>query len=839
MKNILGILLAALLCLALVACDSGDVNWDDEEETTEEVVVTKETEEAKETTEETTSAVEQKPEKELLIRLLQNEIYGLGVNNSAYVPEIKVYTDGTFTFYCNLYHGMITYTGKWEKQIADNADTYFFTVEAWVPADGAPIAVTSADLPVPLFSLTHKAEQRIAQFHIDNNAYFGMTENNAYFDIVGGDVFAAVGSQVMTNGEVMGIFVSKFDQSDGTMYSYADVTHDGYVEMFAVKQDGYACEFDVYTLDKGTPKLIYEGFVDNTTNGLRYYNLYTENLFEYILCAGFYYRQGSPLFYYNIFSLDENGNEIMFAKNEYNADQAVIENEDEILSEIRHEFDVYTTNSNCPIIGERNGDVYPGAWEYSRFMKYPEIFEGMGYVIQSPGFRVGKYSYTVEDGKATLVDYNYVGITDETEAVVPLEIDGYPVVAITNGVFGGHFRLKSIEIHENVVSIEEKSFDGCYGLEYIKCPASTAAEEYANAHGIAVKYIERLSASDEADVTEPEVIAPEATVWDDVKFDNELTSGDFRIGIAHGKVMILDYYGSDSDIVVPDTLEGYPVRAIGEEAFYHHKFVKSITLPEGVEYLGKSAFSSCYNAESINIPESVTHIGEMAFYSCEALKSIVVPSSVKVVGSHAFKFCHSVESLVISNGVEVIGEHAFANMNLLTSVEIPESVKVIETYAFATGGYSEIHIPGNVREIGEMVFFECSKLKNITVDAENKYFSADENGVLYNKDMTALVAFPSQLVTYTAPESVTEIPAYFFMQATALENVVLHAGITSIGDYAFRSCGALTEVTVYGNPAVGNFIFSSCDKLAAVKCSAGTYVESQAKAKGINVEYIG
>ena len=445
----------------------------------------------------------------------------------------------------------------------------------------------------------------------------------------------------------------------------------------------------------------------------------------------------------------------------------------------------------------------------------------------------------MEDGKATLVDYNYVGITDETEAVVPLEIDGYPVVAITKGVFGGHFLLKSIEIHENVVSIEEKSFDGCYDLEYIKCPASTAAEEYANAHGIAVQYIERLSTSDEPDVTEKEVITPEVTVWDDVKLETELTSGDFRIGIVSGKVMILDYYGSDSDIVVPDMLEGYPVRAIGEEAFYHHKFIKSITLPEGVEYLGKSAFANSYNVESINIPASVTHIGEMAFYSCEALKSIVIPSSVKVVGSHAFKFCSSVESLVISNGVEVISEHAFTNMPKLTSVEIPESVKVIGDYAFATCGYSEIHIPKNVREIGEMVFFECSKLQNITVDADNEHFATDENGVLYNKDMTKLVAFPNLLATYTVPESVTEIPAYFFMQATALQSIVLHAGITSIGDYAFRSCYELTEVTVYGNPTVGDYIFSSCEKLAAVKCAAGTYVESQAKAKGFNVEYIG
>lgn len=840
MKKLLSILLAVLLCLALVACDSGDVDWDDEE-TTNEVVTTeeiRETEVATEATTQTMAEAQVKPANELLIRLLQNELYGLGVNNSAYVPEIKVYADGTFTFYCNLYYGMITYSGKWEKQTADNADTYFFTVDAWIPLDEEPVAVTSADLPVNLFTLTQKHGQRIAQFNINSSAYFGMTYNNAYFDIVGGDVFATV-EQKKTNGEVMGTFVSKFNQNDGTMYSFADVTHDGYVEMFATKQDGYACEFQVYTLDGNTPKLIYEGFSDNTTNGLRYYHLYSENLDEYILCAGFYYRQGSPLFYYYIFSLDEDGNEIMYAKNEYDAGKAVLENEEEILSEIRNEFNVYTSNLNGSIIGEQNGDVYPGAWEYSRFMKYTEIFDGQGISIKCSGLRVGKYSYTVEDGKATLVDYNYVGLTDETEAVVPREIDGYPVVAIERGVFEGHYRLKSIEIHENVLSIAEKAFDGCSSLEYIKCAASTAAEEYANAHGIAVKYIERLSSSDDEVTKETVEIAPTPVVWDDVTFENEYTSGDYRVGVADGKIMILDYYGSDSDIVVPDTIDGYPVLALGKEAFYYHKFITTVTLPEGLEYIGESAFANCYNVGSLNIPNSVTHIGQMAFYCCESLKSVVIPSSVKVVGSHAFKLCYGVESLVISNGVEVIGDNAFANMNKLTSVEIPESVKSIGEYAFATSGYSEIHIPKNVSEIGIMVFFECSKLEKITVDAENKHFTTDENGVLYNKDMTKLVAFPNQLVSYTVPESVTEIPEYFFIQATALEKVELHAGITHIGSYAFRSCGALVEVTIHGNPTVGDFIFSGCEKLAVVKCAAGTYVESQAKAKGFNVEYIG
>lgn len=845
MKKFLSVIIAAVFLLALVACDNDDAERKDGEGTTGAAVSIGDPVKTEKTdkTDETTAAVDKKPQSELLVTLLQNELYGLGVNNGAYIPEINVYNDRTFKFYCNLYYGIITYAGKWEKQSAGGEDKYSFTVENQIPAEGGPIAVTSADLPVPVFSLTHKSGQCIMQFNIGANAYFGMTENDAYFDIIDGDLLATVSTQKMTNGEVMGIFASKFEQNNGTIYSYADITHDGYLDMFAVKQDDNACKSEVYTLDNGEPKLIHTGYSANTTNGLCYYNLYTEDGFEYIIRAGFYYRQGVPLFYYNIFSLDANGNEIMFAKNVYDAAESRLENEEEILEEIEHEFDVYCAYSDCPIIDIDDTNIYPSGWSYSKFMKYPEIFEGARQLRHPDALRVGKYSYTVADGKATLVAYNTAGITDETDAVVPLEIDGHPVVAITKDVFVGQYSLESVEIRENVISIEEGSFDGCNHLKYIKCPASTAAEAYAIAHGIEVKYIERLSPYDKPDAENPADVAKKVTDWDDVKIEKEILCGDYMIGIVNGEVIILDYYGmvkynKVKDIVVPDTFEGCPVRAIGEEAFEDQEYIKSIKLPEGIEYIGEGAFNSCYRAESINIPDSVIHIDKLAFYRCESLKSIVIPDSVKIVGSHAFSFCDNVESLVISDGVEVIGDNAFSGLGKLTSVEIPKSVKTIGEYAFSACGFSEFHMPSSVMEIGKYALSECGNLKRITVDEKNKYYTADENGVLYNKDMTKLVAFPSQLVSYTVPESVTEIPEGFFMSATALKSVVLHAGIVSIGDYAFRSCGELTEVTVYGNPAVGNQLFNSCAKLAAVKCAAGTYIESQAKAKGINVEYI-
>ena len=55
---------------------------------------------------------------------------------------------------------------------------------------------------------------------------------------------------------------------------------------------------------------------------------------------------------------------------------------------------------------------------------------------------------------------------------------------------------------------------------------------------------------------------------------------------------------------------------------------------------------------------------------------------------------------------------------------------------------SNITIGSGLTTIGEGVFWECRFLTNITVDPNNKNFSS-ENGVLFNKDKSELVAYPA------------------------------------------------------------------------------------------------
>lgn len=96
------------------------------------------------------------------------------------------------------------------------------------------------------------------------------------------------------------------------------------------------------------------------------------------------------------------------------------------------------------------------------------------------------------------------------------------------------------------------------------------------------------------------------------------------------------------DLVIPATYNGIPVKEIGEKAFYYHgsgqgskfrPYVKSVTLPEGLEKIGASSFSLT-DITSLTIPSTVTFIGEYAFSYCD-LVSVVIPKTV-TLSSHTF-----------------------------------------------------------------------------------------------------------------------------------------------------------------------------------------------------------
>ena len=89
------------------------------------------------------------------------------------------------------------------------------------------------------------------------------------------------------------------------------------------------------------------------------------------------------------------------------------------------------------------------------------------------------------------------------------------------------------------------------------------------------------------------------------------------------------------EIVIPDTIDGYPVTEIQTDAFYGCTQLKKVTLPANLKKIGNSAFYMCEGLKEIVIPDGTEKIDEFAFYFCSNLTEITIPASVEYIGSDA------------------------------------------------------------------------------------------------------------------------------------------------------------------------------------------------------------
>ncbi len=203
----------------------------------------------------------------------------------------------------------------------------------------------------------------------------------------------------------------------------------------------------------------------------------------------------------------------------------------------------------------------------------------------------------------------------------------------------------------------------------------------------------------------------------------------------------------------------------------------------------------------VNIPDSivadgktyrVTAIADRAFNVCSNLTSLRLPTGLRTIGNAAFSACTSLGYVNMPEGVESIGEAAFYGCSALITMRIPASVKLIGNEAFA----------------------RCTRLERFIVDEQNSHYAAPD-GVLYNKTVTTLVAYPNAKgSTYSLPATVGEIGPWAFMGCTKVERLVMSNALTTIGDAAFLGCSALSHIELPESlTSIGRWAFAECAAL--------------------------
>ena len=174
-------------------------------------------------------------------------------------------------------------------------------------------------------------------------------------------------------------------------------------------------------------------------------------------------------------------------------------------------------------------------------------------------------------------------------------------------------------------------------------------------------------------------------------------------------VVITKYESGDEKhaLVIPETLDGKTVVAIGEKAFRTCNAITSVTIPATVETIGAYAFEGCQLLTAINIPATVKTIGECAFGGCTAVTALTIAegSTISVIESFTFQGCTSLASVTIPAHVKTVKQGAFIGCAALAEITIADGVEVIEKQAFQNcTALATLTLPNSLTEIGDQAF---------------------------------------------------------------------------------------------------------------------------------------
>ena len=121
--------------------------------------------------------------------------------------------------------------------------------------------------------------------------------------------------------------------------------------------------------------------------------------------------------------------------------------------------------------------------------------------------------------------------------------------------------------------------------------------------------------------------------------------------INNNQVKIIRVYGTASYIVLPDTIDGYPVTSVAPYCFSARKrsedtdvlstVIRNDSLDTDEDIIAGEII------ESVTFPDTVTSIGNYIFYGCKNLKEIKFSDRLKDIGSGAFTGCGAVRHLEV------------------------------------------------------------------------------------------------------------------------------------------------------------------------------------------------
>ena len=118
-------------------------------------------------------------------------------------------------------------------------------------------------------------------------------------------------------------------------------------------------------------------------------------------------------------------------------------------------------------------------------------------------------------------------------------------------------------------------------------------------------------------------------------------------------------------VLIPETLGGYTVTALGDGACGGSTVIEEIILPDTITMIGSLCFAYSNSLRKIQFSKKLSTVSDGAFYHCEGLWTIALPDGVKTIGNNVFGRCTSLTAVTLPDTIKSIGKNVFPDTGLI------------------------------------------------------------------------------------------------------------------------------------------------------------------------------
>ncbi len=218
-------------------------------------------------------------------------------------------------------------------------------------------------------------------------------------------------------------------------------------------------------------------------------------------------------------------------------------------------------------------------------------------------------------------------------------------------------------------------------------------------------------------------------------------------------IRLTEYLGGDEEIVLPEEIDGMPVRILGSNCFYNLSMdIRIVRVPGSVRRIETNAFNLCLSLEELELSEGLEEL-EPDFLIVTQQEELWIPSTVRRIGEpgaipvalrvspeNPWYFTDGYALYRREYGAE--GQTGLVLETTLigsagASLRLPEGVTGIAEDAFANQeGLEEIWLPATLEFIGEGALADSRDrfrpelgIRTIHIAPENPWYFIDETGM--------------------------------------------------------------------------------------------------------------